>query len=110
MNLFASSNNNPVILPGECVSCLMPLYAVFFTMPKSLFTDLVCRGGKQEAENAFLFFFYFIVGFVFLAGGWPSPPAGGRTPAVPLQRAIGGRAVAREATAFPTAISGSCGS
>lgn len=29
MNLFASSNNNAVILPGKCVSCLMPLYAFF---------------------------------------------------------------------------------
>lgn len=30
VNLFASCNNNPVIPPRKCLSCLMPLYAFFF--------------------------------------------------------------------------------
>lgn len=90
-----------------CVLLNAPLCS-FFMMSKSLFTDLVCRDEKQEAENAFLIFFILLWWGFFSAGGWPSPLAGGRTPAVPLQRAIGDRAVARAAVVFPTAISGSC--
>lgn len=87
MNLFASPNNNPVILPGKCVSCLMPLYAgcfydakvcVWVTYLRIYFAEV-----ENEAENAF-FFLISKNDVLFCqhwgAGDWLSPLARGTTP------------------------------
>lgn len=59
MNLFASPNNNAVILPGKCVSCLMPLYAFFCTTPERSLIYLqidFAEVGSEERENPFISF------------------------------------------------------
>lgn len=57
VNLFASPDNNPVILPGKCVSCLMPLYAAFFMMPKSLLIYLQIYFAEVDNERHKMPFF-----------------------------------------------------
>lgn len=65
VNLFAPSNNNPVILPRKCLSRLMPHYAIFFFMvPKSLFIYLFIdffHWVENEAQKMPLQFFYSIL-------------------------------------------------
>jgi len=51
VNLFASPNNNPVILPGKCVACLMSLYAVFLMAPRNVFIYLQIYFAEVENER-----------------------------------------------------------
>lgn len=73
MNLFASSNNNPVILPGKCVSCLMPLYAGFFYDAQEFIYRFILQRremtGRKCLSKSFIYLFISLC-FILSAVDW----------------------------------------
>lgn len=112
VNLFAPSNNNPVILPRKCLSRLMPHYAIFFFHGAQKFVYLfiyrfLSLGWKMRHRrchyNSFIRFYYDLFCKQWFGWGCLSPWEVGK-----FQVCIRASPNSSKAIPFPTARNGSC--